>query len=273
MEKHGRRRGATLVSGALLVALSAGCGGGGGGGGGGGATVSGNLTSASTAAKVSRSTWLARLGEEIVGLARRAYAAVDDALDGVVVTVSRGSSHAADVTGTDGHFDVGGAPSGDVTVSFTRGNCDATLSLPDVADGSTVVLQNTTLNCNNALPGKISESFQGVILNKPNSPNGNLNVCAFGGGGNHIRAVKTNSAEFIGTPFDALQVGDLIEATGDRAGNGANSTLFASTVQKVGTSSTGNCAGIPTPTPEPTSTATPSTTGTPTSTPTTTPTP
>ena len=273
MEKQRGRRRAILVTGVLLGALGIGCGGGGGGGGGGGATVSGNLTSASTAARESKATWLARLGEEILGFARRAYAAVDNTLGGVTVTVSRGGSQATATTGADGHFDVGGAPSGDVTVSFTRGSCDATLSLPDVADGSTLVLQNTTLTCNDASPGKISEAFQGVILNKPNSPNGNLQVCAFGGGGNHIRAVKTDSAEFVGTSFAALQVGDLIEATGDRAGKGANSTLFAASIQKVGTSSTGNCAGIPTPTPEPTSTATPNGTATPTSTPTLTPTP
>ena len=267
MEKQRGRRGAILVTGVLLGALGIGCGGGGGGGGGGGATISGNLTSASTAARESRATWLALLGEEILGFARRAYAAVDNSLGGVTVMVARGGRQAAATTGADGRFDVGDAPSGDVTVSFVRGSCDATVSLPDVADGSTLVLQDTTLNCNNASPGKITEAFQGVLLNKPSSPNGNLQVCAFGGGGNHIRAVKTNSAEFVGTSFAALQVGDLIEATGDRAGNGANSTLFAASIQKVGTSSTGNCAGIATPTPEPTGTTTP------TSTPTTTPTP
>jgi hypothetical protein len=274
MKRECGRRGSMFVTSALIAAVTFGCGGGGGGGGGAGtATVSGNLTSASTAANESKSTWLARLGEEILGLARRAYAAVDNTLGGVTVTVSHGGSHATGVTQSNGDFEVGGAPSGDVTVSFARGSCDATLSLPDVADGSTIDLQNTSLTCNSASPGKIAETFEGVILNKPNSPNGNLNVCAFGGGGNHIRAVKTEGATFVGTSFEALQEGDLIEATGERAGNGANSTLFASSVQKVGTSSTGNCAGIPTPTPAPTDTPTPGATGTATATPTATPTP
>jgi hypothetical protein len=249
---------------ALAAATTFGCSGDGGGGGGGTARITGNLSSASTAAAPSaKRAWIARLGEELLGLARRAYAAVDSSLGGVAVTVHRGSSSDDDVTDDGGDFDVPGAPSGDVVVTFHRDNCDASLSLPDVAEGSTVDLRDTTLDCDSARPGKIAETFQGVILNKPSSPNGNLNVCAFGGGGNHTRAVKTNSADFIGTSFQDLQEGDLIEATGERAGNGANSTLFASSVEKVGTSGTGNCAGIPTPTPEPTETPEPTPTETP----------
>lgn len=264
-----------LAAAALVVATTAGCGGGGGGGGGGNATVSGNVTNASTSERQSeKRTWLAFLGEEVIGLARRAYAAVDSSLGGITVRVSAGGDESDGVTGDNGDFDVS-SPSGDVTVRFARGSCDASLSLPDVAEGSAIDLQNVTVNCNDANPGKVAETFQGVILNKPGSPNGNLNVCAFGGGGNHTRAVKTSGAEFVGTSFADLAVGDLIESTGERAGNGGNSTLFATSVRKVGTSSTGQCAGIATPTPEPTETpegtVTPEATAT--STPTATPTP
>jgi len=265
-----------LVAALVLVFAGAtmlGCGGGGGGGGG-SARISGNVSNASTTEReTARSTWLARLGEELLGLARRAYAAVDDTVAGISVKVNRGSSEGDDVTDPQGDFDIRNAPSGDVTVSFARGSCNASLSLPDVADDSTIDLGDVTVACNDASPGKIAETFQGVILNKPGSPNGNLNVCAFGGGGNHIRAVKTNDADFVGTSFDDLKEGDLIVLTGERAGNGANSTMFASSVGKIGTSGTGNCAGIPTPTPEPTSTPSGTATPEPTSTPTTTPTP
>src|SRR5882724_3046378 len=263
-----------ILAGALVVATALGCGGGGGGGGGSTARITGNVTDATTSARESaHTTWLARLGEELLGLARRAYAAVDDTLGGITVKVKKGSSESDGLTDDGGDFDVPGAPSGDVTVSFGRGNCEASLPIPDVADGSTIDLQDVSVNCDNAHPDKIVETFEGVILNKPNSPNGNLNVCAFGGGGNHIRAVKTTDADFVGTSFADLAEGDIIQSTGTRAGNGANSTLFATSVQKVGTSSTGNCGNIPTPTPEPTTTATPEGTATPESTPTTTPTP
>jgi hypothetical protein len=255
----------------VLLAAAVGCGGGGGGGGGGGdARVSGNVATASTAERQSATkTWLARIGEEVLGLARRAYAAADSTLGGITITVSRGSSDSNDVTDDQGNFDLPNAPSGDVTVSFQRGSCNASVSLPDVAEGSTLDLQDVTVACNDASPGKVAETFQGVILNKPNSPNGNLNVCAFAGGGNHHRAVNSSgSTNFVGTSFAALQVGDIIESTGARAGNGGNSTLFATSIQKVGTGSIGNCAGIPTPTPEPTATGTPAGTVTPGSTPT-----
>lgn len=253
---------------ALALVATLGCGGGGGGGGG-NARITGNVSDATTSAReTGRSTWLARIGEELLGLARRAFAAVDDTVGGITVKVNRGSSESDDVSQDDGDFDVPNAPSGDVTVTFARGNCEASLPIPDVADGSTIDLQDVSVDCDNAHPDKIVETFRGVIENKPSSPNGNLNVCAFGGGGNHIRAVKTDEAVFDGTSFDDLAVGDIIEATGQRAGNGANSTLFASSVRVVGTSSTGNCGNIPTPTPEATNTPGETPTETPTATPT-----
>jgi hypothetical protein len=256
-----------VLAGALAAATTLGCGGGGGGGGGGTARITGNVADATTSAReTAHTTWLARLGEELLGLARRAYAAVDDTIGGIAVKVKKGSSESDGLTDDQGDFDVPGAPSGDVTVSFGRGNCEASLPIPDVVDGSTIELQDVSVDCDNAQPDKFVETFQGVILNKPGSPNGNLNVCAFGGGGNHIRAVKTTDADFVGTSFDDLAEGDIIESTGTRAGNGANSTLFATSVQKVGTSSTGNCGTIPTPTVEPTTTATPEGTTTPTET-------
>jgi hypothetical protein len=261
---------------ALAAAAAFGCGGGGGGGGGGSsggtATISGGVTNASTSEKeTAKTTWLARLGEEMLGLAKRAYAAatVDTSLDGITVTVSEGSIQAASVTDNLGDFAVDNAPTGDVTVAFSRGNCRASVSLPDVADGSAVQLQNTTVDCNAANPGKIEETFQGVLEHKPASPNGNLNVCAFGGGGNHVRAVNTDSSTQFedanggAASFGDLQDGDLIEATGQREGVGSSSTLVAATVKRIASGHTDQCKNIATPTPVPTSTPTPEPTATP----------
>jgi hypothetical protein len=89
-------------------------------------------------------------------------------------------------------------------------------------------------------------------------PNGNLNVCAFGGGGNHIRAVKTRRSDFENSGGDSLtfmdlQEGDLIEVTGERAGIGANSAVDASNVTLISSGNdTGKCAGLAAPTPSPT---------------------
>lgn len=259
---------------ALGGLISAGCGGGGDGGGGAGtATVSGNLASASTAAvRAEKRSWLAWAGEEVLGLARRAYAQVtDSSLDGVTVTVSGGAGAASATTDGEGDFEIPGAPTGDVTIGFARGSCRATISLPDVVDGSVLTLHDVAVNCDDGTVAELDETFQAVLQNKPASPNGNLNVCAFGGGGNHVRAVKTkNGADFedpSGAPatFADLEEGDLIEVTGQRSGVGANSALDASLVKIIASGQTGKCSGLPTPTPEPTSepTAIPSATPTP----------
>ena len=262
-----------FLAGSLVTLTALGCGGGGGGGGGGDARITGNVSDAATSVREQgRSTWLAWLGEELIGLARRAYAAVDDTVGGITVKVTKGSNESDDITQDNGAFDVPNAPAGDVTVTFNRGSCVASLPIPDVAAGSTIDLQDVSIDCNDAHPDKVVETFQSVIENKPGSPEGNLTVCTLGsGGGQHIRAVKTSGADFVGTSFDDLQEGDIIEATGERAGNGANSTLFATQVRKVGTGTTGACGNIATPTPE--STATPGATSTPETTPTVTPTP
>jgi hypothetical protein len=260
-----RRFGLRLVCVAVLVGtpLGLGCGGGGGGGGGGGsgrgtAVITGNLSSVSTAAlSAEKRSWLAWAGEELLGLARRAYAA-NTGRGGVTVDIvgPRGSSSTD--TDSNGRFGIANAPTGDLTVSFARDNCNASIALNDVTDGSTLDIRNVAINCDKATVAELDEIFQAVIENKPASPNGNLNVCAFGGGGNHIRAVKTRRSDFEnsgGDPltFMDLQEGDLIEVTGERAGIGANSAVDASNVTLISSGNdTGNCAGLAAPTPSPT---------------------
>ena len=263
--RFGSRNVATVA--VFVSALAIGCGGGGGGGGGGGtATVTGNVSSASAAVSTQRQTWLAWLGEHVLTVARRAYAA---SVGGVGVSVTGPGGSSATDTDSGGDFTVGNAPSGDVTVTFSRGNCQASVPLDDVTDGSTLDLKDVDFACGSAQVRELDETFQAVLENKPSSPNGNLNVCAFGGGGNHIRAVKTkNGTQFedpSGGPatFQDLVEGDLIEVTGVRAGIGANSAVDASTVRIISSGHTGNCAGLSTPTPTATATPTATPTGTP----------
>ena len=268
------------LGGVVAVAAAVGCGGGGGGGGAGSATVSGNVSNASTSSVQSeKRSWLAWASEEVLGLARRVYAAAANTTPGgITVTVTAGGGNASAMTDSAGDFSVGGAPTGDVTVSFARGNCDASIPLSDVTDGSTLDMKGVAIACNTGNVSELDETFRGVLENKPASDNGNLNVCAFGGGGNHIRAVKTkngtlfeNSAGGAAT-FADLQDGDLIEVSGVREGIGGNSAVNAATLKIISSGQTGNCQGLSTPTPE--STSTPTVTGTPaTPTPTATPTP
>jgi hypothetical protein len=176
---------------------------------------------------------LAWAAEELFGLAREAYAAANSTLGGVKVSVVGPGGTSSTDTDANGRFTVQDAPTGDVIVSFHRGECDASVPLNDVSDGEIVHMNSVTFDCGRATVADLTETFQGVIDNKPASPNGNLNVCAETDGGNHVRAVKTGHAQFEGTSFADLQEGDLIEVTGQRAGVGANSAVDASTIQLV----------------------------------------
>lgn len=244
-----------LVAGILAAAVTVGCGGGGGGVESGTAVIGGNVSSSSAAVQGEKRTWLAWLADEVLGVVKQAYAA---AVGGLDVSVEGPGRRASAVTDDGGNFSVGGAPTGDVSVVFSRGNCRASVPVSDVSNGSTLDLRDVTVSCNSARVRQLAETFQGVLLNKPASPNGNLNVCASGGGGNHVRAVKTRSgATFENTSFEDLQEGDLLEVSGEREGIGAFSALEASLVRVIGSGDTGNCQSLPTPTPEPTATPTP----------------
>ena len=251
-----------VFGGTLTVLVLIGCGGGGGGGGQ-VSTIKGDVATASTASLERRSRgWLAWVGEQAWGLAR---AFADATLGGIRV-------QAGAVTGStddSGQFDLGGAPTGDVTVTFSRGGCEGEVVLPDVTAGSTLKLHAVAFDCTGARPSKVTETFQAVIINKPASPNGNLNVCVASGGGHRTRVVKIKDAaikDATGNPadFSNLAEGDLIEASGDREGLGASSALDASTVTILGAGNPVSCQGQATPTPAATETPEPTATPTPT---------
>ena len=265
-----------IVASVSLLALALGCGGGGSGGGGSSSTIRGNVASAPSASIQSpRTTWLAWAEEELLGLARRAFARSEGDLGGVKVqaTALDGSS-ASDSTDDEGDFELGGAPTGNVAVIFSRGRCQGEVILPDMSHDAVVTLEDVGFDCTGARPAKVEETFRGVIRNVPSSPNGNLNVCAAAGVGRRTRVVKLNDTaiqDANGTPtsFNNLADGQLIEASGEREGLGASSALDAETVKILGEGNRDDCGGQSTPTPavtetpEPTQTAAPTPTQTP----------
>ena len=248
-----------------VVAAAVSCGGDGGGGGGGSSSIAGNVSSVSAASSTSgRASWLVRLASEVIGFARKAYAQVVGVED-VEVFAGRGT----DLTDDDGDFDID-APTGDVTVRFRKDDCEAEVDLPDVADGSSINLEDVDFDCDTANPAEIAESFEAVVRNKPGSPNGNLTVCVDLGSGFRNRVVKIQGAEFQGGTFEDLEEEDRIAVAGVREGQGAPSALDADLVTILGPNGGDPCSGDPLPTATatetPDGTETPEPTATPTAT-------
>lgn len=261
---------------ALIAMLTFGCGGGGGGGGSGRAsTINGNVSNASSdtfAALEHR--WLARVTEQIIGFARQAFAQGASPLGGIDVRASTVTgSVVSDTTDDAGDFTLRGAPTGTVTVIFSRGRCQEEIILPDVTRNGILTLEDVSFDCSAARPGRVTEIFQGVIRNVPSSPNGNLNVCVASGGGQRTRVVKIKAAALRDSSggvasFADLAAGQLIEAEGAREGLGASSALDAEEVRILGSGDPDDCSGQAEPTPAFTETPEPTPTETPTSTPT-----
>jgi len=277
MNDDGRRAAALRSGTTLIVALLLGCGGGGGGGGE-SSTIKGNLSSAPSASiRPERRSWLARVGEELLGIGRRVFAQSGTDLGGVEVQASVvNGGKATDTTDVQGDFLLPGAPTGNVTVIFSRGSCQGEVILPDVTRDAVLTLNDVSFVCSDAHPSKVSETFRGVIRNVPGSPNGNLNVCVASGGGVRTRAVKLKNAAIqdasgVQTSFNSLEDCQLIEADGVREGLGTSSALDADTVRILGAGNRDDCSGQGTPTPVETATPTPSATPTHTATPTPTP--
>lgn len=238
---------------AVLAGALSGCGGGDGGGSG-SATIEGNVASSTAAVERAEGSWLARLGEIASGIGR---AFAQGSIGGIGVTARRGDRSVSDVTDENGEFDLPGSPTGDVALSFERGDCRAEAEIVDVTRGSTLRLRDVALDCDAASFGKVEEVFQGIVRNKPSSPNGNLNVCVSSGGQLRTRIVKLQNATFEGGSFESLREGDRIEAEGEREGLGSPSALDAEVVRILASGEPGECEALLTPTPTPEATPTP----------------
>jgi hypothetical protein len=254
-----------------FVLAAAHCGDGGGGGGSGSARVTGNVSSGPSAAlEPPERSWFAWIRQGLrTGLA---FAQGAGNVDDILVTVRRGNRSGSTQTNASGDFDIGNAPTGDVTVTFQKDDCTADGDLPDVTRNSTITLEDVDVSdCDNARPARVEETFDAVVRNKPGSPNGNLNVCVDSGGQIRTRVVKIQDATFEDAgsgrdSFAELEEGDRITVTGTREGLGAPSALDATTVGIVSSGSPGDCEVLLTPTATPT--GTPEETATPTPSPT-----
>ena len=145
MRRFGMLDGAAIAGIAVIALVGFGCGGDGGGGGGPTSTIQGNVADSpgATLQRTERS-WLAWLREDVLGFAKNAVAQ-----SGVVVTARGGGRRVSDETASDGSFDIDGAPSGDVTVTFQDGDCAASQEIPSIGGGCVVVLEDVELNCRN----------------------------------------------------------------------------------------------------------------------------
>jgi hypothetical protein len=269
-----KRARSRLVAATILSAVVCACGGGGGAGGGPSATIRGNLATAPSAA-LRRPTryWLASLART-----RRAFAQTADlaAVD-VRATAVDGSS-ASDSTDERGEFELRGAPTGNVTVIFSRGRCQGEVILPDMTSEAVVTLDDVEFDCRGARPARVAETFRGVVRDVPSSPSGNVNVCVAAGGAHRTRVIKLRDAaiqDANGTPtsFNNLAVGQLVEASGAREGLGASSAVETDTLRIIAEGNRDECSGQSTPTPAVTATPAPTATGTQTPGPTPTPQP
>jgi hypothetical protein len=240
----------------LSTAMGFGCGGDGNGDspGPGGSTITGNVSTASTAsAQRARSTWLAWLGENVVGLARTVYAQTTDTSLGGITVIARGDGReVSDLTDSSGGFVIADAPTGDVAVIFRRGACEASLPLGNVLSNSTIVLEDTDFGCpagsnaGTADAGGIFESFVGVIRNE-NDPESAVTLCVRQGSDDRDRDVDLSDARLEdengrSTSFASFRDNDLVQVSGERIGAGDAFEFFADVVSLEDRDVTDQCA-------------------------------
>ncbi len=205
----------------------------------GGAVVSGNVSTASAAALRERSSWLARIGEEVFGLARTAHAqTASTALGGITVVVRGGGREVSDLTDDSGNFNVVDAPTGDVLVLFRRSSCEAELPLSGVLSNSTIALGNVSFVCvssaGTATASSIQEQFSAVIRNDPDTQD-DVRTCVRRGGNDTDRHIDMDGATFFGdsgnqVDFGDLQIHDELDVAGTRSAPGETFTFTTSTV-------------------------------------------
>ena len=216
----------------LIIAMGMGCGGDNSSPGPGGATLTGNILTASTASlEKSRSTWLAWVGENLIGLARTAYAQVtDSSVDGITVIARGQGREVSDLTGAGGDFIITDAPTGDIDIVLRRGGCEGTLPLGNVISNSSITLEDVDFNCPSGTgtglvdPSGIFETLQGVIRNE-DDPESEVTLCVRQGDDDRDRDIDFTSASLEdeggdSTSFSSFRDNDLVEVSGERSGSG-----------------------------------------------------
>lgn len=150
-----------------------------------------------------------------------------------------GGREASDVTDASGSFSLGNAPTGEVTVVFRDGDCEASFPLGGVISNSTITLSDVSFLCaddpGSATPTSISETFRGVARDNPGDE---ATLCVRVGSDDRNRTVPLDGAAIEdenGQPITAaaLEENDLLEVTGDRSTTGSSFSFATDTVRIV----------------------------------------
>jgi hypothetical protein len=255
--RRSRRGGFVSGFAVLALALTIGCGSDRHGSPGpGGATFTGTVSSANTASVARlRSTWLAWLGEHVLGFARPAYAqARDISLGGITVIVRGGGREVSDLTDSSGGFVVSDAPTGEVSVLFRRGSCEGSLPIGGVVSTSTLTLVGVSFLCS---PGSdvatvsladLGERFNGVTRDNP-SDQSQVRLCTRVGNDDVLRTISVEGADIFdtggsATTFADLEEHDLLQIDGFRSGTGSSFAFDTQRVQVKEHNVTDECAGV-----------------------------
>ena len=208
----------------------------------GGSTITGNVSNADTAQNLlQRRSWLARLGETLVGLARPAYAQPRDAkLGGITVIARGGGREVSELTDSAGGFVVSNAPTGDIQLVLRRGSCEGSIPLGGVISSSTLTLSDVHFACAaGSDAGKVSvagvsETSVGVVRDAKHA--GDVQLCVREGDEDVSRTNDMRGATFEDpsgalTSFDDVHQRDQVVVSGERSGAGNSFTFGASNVQ------------------------------------------
>jgi len=224
----------------------------------GGSTFTGSVTNASTTAVArERSTWLAWLGENLLLMARSAYAQTTNTTLGGITVIARGDGREISaLTDTNGGFQIANAPTGTVTVVFRRGSCEGSVDMGGVISNSTLNLVGVTFTC---APGSsagavtiadVGERFEGVTRDDPTDQSSSaVRLCTRVGNDDVLRTTSFVGASFFdtgGSPstFGNLDQHDLLQIDGFRSGPGTNFTFSTQRVETLQHDVTDECAGV-----------------------------
>jgi len=221
----------------------------------GGSTFTGTVSNASTAAAASaRSTWLAWLGEEILGFARPAHAQATDTTLGGITVIARGDGReVSDLTDSSGRFTISDAPTGEVTIVMRRGSCEGSLPIGGVISTSTLTLVDASFTCNGSVGdvtvADIGESFVGVTRDEP-SDRTQVRLCTRVGSDDVLRSVSVPLSATIvdsgGGPatFSDIRQHDELQIDGFRSASGDSFAFDTQRVQIQQHDVTDECAGV-----------------------------
>ena len=201
----------------------------------GGSTFRGNVSVATTAAVETERSLLRRFAELLLPW-RTAHAQIPDTTLGDITVTVVSNRERTDITDANGQFVLFDAPTGETTVIFRRGGCQASFPISAVVSGSTITLTNVNFQCNEATPDNIHETFRAVLRDEPSGTGDDLDLCVRVGDDQRLRSAFGGGAVYRGAngetrSFDDLEDDDLLEIDGDRSGFGAPDSFFVEQVR------------------------------------------